>query len=193
VRTSPTSSATPLIHVAQDAIAKARAAHDEIVDALEDADILGSAPPAQRMTWGCAIVSRRVEEDERWIADILDAESNGGLVWPSPSVIPAGSLLLQFVSEGGSSLPATPAVFAALEEANARLLGLTSMCWDAHADGLLGNDDPLPSVDVTLIPTSLRAEYPMTMPTTFRSSISAAAVPMPIVLLCAQKPPSLPR
>lgn len=127
------------------------------------------------------------------MADILDAEPYHGFVWPAASVIPAGSLLLQLVTEGGASMPATPAVFAALERARAKLLGLVGVRWDAHAGGVLGDDDVLPYVDATLIPQPVRAERPLTMPTVFKTTISASACPSPIVLLCEARPPELMR
>lgn len=192
MRIPTTPSPSHLIEVALEAIARARTAHDELVDALEDADILGGSPLPPRTAWGCAIVARRVEADERWVADILDGEAYHDLVWPAASVIPAGSLLLQLVTESGASMPATPAVFAALERARAKLLGLIGVCWDAHAGGVLGDDDVLPYVDATLIPQAVRGR-PLTMPTVFKTTISASACPSPIVLLCEARPPELMR
>lgn len=138
------------------------------------------------------MVARRIDAADRWVADILDAtEDAHGLVWVTSSMLPEGAIVLQLVTERGEALVCTPAVFSALEAAKAKIHGVTPVLWDASAGGLLGPDDPLACVDVTVVPQPFRGDQRDPMPTVFRSSLSASDFPV-VVLLCVRRPTALP-
>ena len=63
-----------MIALALNAISRARAAHDFLIDALEDTcNVVGPERPIPaRCEWGAAIVGRYVTPADFWVCDILD-------------------------------------------------------------------------------------------------------------------------
>src|ERR1019366_2113092 len=125
-----------LISLALNAIGRARAAHDFLIDSLEDTqNVLGPERPIPpRCDWGCALVGRYVTSDDRWVCDILDAAENPpGLIWPLPPTMPEGAMLLEVVTEYGTRVLLTPRICQNLERAGARLMGITPIAWSPEA------------------------------------------------------------
>jgi hypothetical protein len=181
-----------VIALALNAIGRARQAHDELIDALEDAqDVFHPRPLPDRCEWGAAVVGRYVNADDRWIADIIcGSEGPRGIVWPALPSLPEGATLLELVTAGGERVLLTPGVCRALAAGRARLLGITPIIWSEEL-GELGDDEPLPNVGITIVPQSAWGDWTLPLPQIY-ASLSAASVSAPYVLLAAGRPPGLP-
>jgi hypothetical protein len=192
---APDVTSPELISLALNAIGRARAAHDFLIDALEDtADVLGPGRPIPaRCDWGCAIVGRYVTPEDRWVLDILEGtEDPPGIVWPLPPVMPEGAVLLEIVTEYGTRVLLTPRICRDLERAGARLLGITALTFDPEDIDRVGTDDAMPSVSVVLLPQLPHIDREMPMPM-IPAVLHARAMAAPYVLLATQRPPGLPR
>ncbi|MHB1094749.1 MAG: hypothetical protein ACYC3F_01085 [Gemmatimonadaceae bacterium] len=197
MRNAPTPAQPQALNSVRGAIANARAGQNEMVELYQELDDptigdMRSTPVA--MGWGCGLTAYVVDSTDRWPTDIVAApDGPDGLVHPFEPMLPEGGRLLLLVTESGSAVPLTPAIAKALEAGNARILGSTPIYLDVADDGVLGDDDPLTSIDVTLVPTPIRPTQPAGVPTTMRVTISASACPSPVVILCPHRPAGLPR
>ena len=180
-----------LIQQALDAIGRALRDHWAVVDALEDDHDAFNPERALplRCEWGCAIVSRYITPEDRWVCDVLDSE--GPLAFP-PS-LPEGAMVLELVTAGtGTRILLTPRVCRELEQAGAKLLGITGVCFDPEDAERLGPYEPLPSVSITLIPQSVHGDKTAPIPQ-IQATLTARTLNAPYVLLARSRPPGLPR
>jgi hypothetical protein len=181
-----------MISLALNAIGRAFKDHCAVIDALEeDQDTYNperAVPP--RCEWGCAIVSRYITPEDRWVCDVLDSE--GPLAFP-PS-LPEGAMVLEVVTAGtGTRILLTPRVCRELEQAGAKLMGITPVCWGDPEDAeLLGPDEPLPSVSISLIPQSIFGDKTAPIPQ-IQATLTARTLNAPYVLLAVNRPAGLPR
>lgn len=194
---SPISVSHPdVVNNALSAINRALKDHWAVIDALEEAQDTFSPERALpvRCEWGAAIVSRRVTSLDTWVCDIVAGhEGPPGIVWPLPPSIPPGACLLELVTgESGERVLLTPRVIEQLGIAGAKLLGITPIIWDDADLDSIGRDDPIPSVDFTLIPQPIHGDRTPPIPQ-MRATLCASAMPAPYVLLAVQRPPGLPR
>jgi hypothetical protein len=184
-----------LISLALNAIGRARAAHDFLIDALEDTqNVLGAERPLPaRCEWGCAIVGRFVVPADRWVVDIVEgSEGPPGVVWPLPPTMPEGAMLLELVTEYGTRVLLTPRICHDLERAGCRLMGITKIVFDPEDIDRIGLDDAMPSVAVSLLIQSLPIDREMPLPM-ISAVLTARAMSAPYVLLANQRPAGLPR
>ena len=185
-----------LIQQALNAIGRAFKDHCAVIDALEeDQDTFNperAVPP--RCEWGCAIVSRYITPEDRWVCDVLfGAEGPRGIVWPLPPSLPEGAMVLELVTAGtGTRILLTPRVCRELEQAGAKLLGITPIVFDAVDVEQLGPYEPLPSVNVLLILQSVHGDKTAPIPQ-IQATLTARTLNAPYVLLARSRPPGLPR
>ncbi len=193
---APEVTSPELIQQALNAIGRAFRDHCAVIDALEeDQDTFNperAVPP--RCEWGCAIVSRFITPEDRWVCDVLDgAEGPRGIVWPLPPTLPEGAMVLELVTAGtGTRILLTPRVCRELETAGAKLLGITPICWDPDDAEQLGPHEPLPSVSITLIPQSVHGDKTPPIPQ-IQATLTARTLNAPCVLLAVKRPAGLPR
>ena len=103
-------------------------------------------------------------------------------------------MVLEVVTAGtGTRILLTPRVCRELEQAGAKLMGITPVCWGDPEDAeLLGPDEPLPSVSISLIPQSIFGDKTAPIPQ-IQATLTARTLNAPYVLLAVNRPAGLPR